>query len=272
MPKTRSTPRLSYNLAGAEDAPALVFVNGLGGRLEAWFHQAKHFKADHRVLCFDNRGAGRSETSDAPATMATYAADVVRLMDEVGMETATLVGLSFGGRVVQELALGWPERVDRMVIGGTSCGGTAHVDGEETLRELFGMGHSPGEEEIFERIVPALFGPTYRSRFDKHLRVLSRAWSRFPPDPVGIDRQWEAYDAFDTESRLSDIRCPTLILHGTLDALSPVANAEFLAAHIRGARLVLLDDNGHSPNVESPARFNEELRGFLAAEQPGLPG
>ncbi len=102
--------------------------------------------------------------------------------------------------------------------------------------------------------------------------MLSRAWARFPPEPVGIDRQWEAYDSFDTESRLSEIRCPTLILHGTLDALSPVANAEFLAANIPGARLVLLDDNGHSPNVESPARFNEELRAFLAAEQPGLPG
>ncbi len=263
MPKTRSTPRLSYNLTGAEDAPALVFVNGLGGRSEAWFHQAKHFKADHRVLCFDNRGAARSETSDAPADMETFAGDVIRLLDEVGIQGASFVGLSFGGRVVQELALGWPERVERVAIGGTSCGGEAHVDGEETLRGLFGMGHSPSAEEIFSRIVPALFGPTYRTRFDKHLRVLSRAWARFPPDPVGLARQWDAYDAFDTQARLSEIRCPTLVVHGLLDALSPVANAEYLAAHIPGAQLFLMEDNGHSPNVESPAQFNEVLRSFL---------
>jgi len=184
-------------------------------------------------------------------------------MDEAGFETASFVGLSFGGRILQELALAAPERVNRLVIGGTSCGGVPHQNGKWSLRALFRPGRPVNEEELYERVIPALFGPRYVESHEKHLRILCRSWAGAPPDPVGLERQWDAYDAFDVAARLPEISCPVLVVHGEDDGLSPMENAEYLTQQIRDAVLVRLSGVGHSPNVECPARFNQALSDFL---------
>jgi len=260
---TQTSPRLAYSLYGAPGDPGLVFVNGLAGRQEVWFHQVREFQKDFRVLCLDNRGAGRSETSSEAAVMRTYAVDLIRVMDEAGLEKAAFVGLSFGGRILQELSILAPERISRLVIGGTSCGGTPHQAGQWSLRALFRPGRPVNEQELYERVIPALFGPRYVESHEKHLRILCRSWASAPPDPVGLERQWDAYDAFDFSTRLGEVACPTLVVHGGDDGLSPMANAEFLAEQIPGAILARLPGVGHSPNVESPARFNRVLSDFL---------
>ncbi|MEE2750872.1 MAG: alpha/beta fold hydrolase [Myxococcota bacterium] len=262
---TQSSPRLAYSLYGNSGAPGLVFVNGLAGRQEVWFHQVREFREDFRILCLDNRGAGRSDASSESVVMRTYAEDLLRVMDEAGLNEAALVGLSFGGRILQELALLAPERVKRLVIGGTSCGGAPHQAGQWSLRALFRPGRPVNEEELLKRVIPALFGPRYVESHEKHLRILCRSWASAPPDPVGLERQWDAYDAFDLSNRLGEVACPTLIVHGEDDGLSPMANAEFLAEQIPGAILARLPGVGHSPNVESPALFNSVLSEFLRA-------
>ena len=261
---TETSPRLAYSLYGDSGNPGLVFVNGLAGRQEVWVHQVRAFRENFRVLCLDNRGAGRSEASRDAVSMETYAADLLRVLDEAGLETASFVGLSFGGRVLQELALAAPERINRLVIGGTSCGGQPHQNGKWSLRALFRPGRPVNEEELYERVIPALFGPRYVESHEKHLRILCRSWAGAPPDPVGLERQWDAYDGFDVSARLGEIACPVLVVHGEDDGLSPMENAEYLAEQIRGAVLVRLAGAGHSPNVECPARFNRVLSDFLS--------
>lgn len=262
---TETLPRLAYSLSGPEDAPMVVFVNGLGGAQAAFTLQVRDFSKDHRVLTFDHRGVGASAVVDSPVHMADFAADLIRILDEVDADCVDFVGLSFGGRVLQQLAAGWPERVRRMVIGGTSAGGDLHepgnVDAHEALRSVSGADQRVWAEEI----APLLFGRQYVERYPERIVSLARWRARYPANPVGIARQWEAWDSFDMGDQVGSIDCPVLVLHGTDDALSPVVNAEALVAHIPNAKLQLMEGIGHSPNVEDSASFNAAIRSFLAA-------
>lgn len=267
MSQTSSSPRLAYALSGPARAPVVVLVGGMGSAQAAWLNQVKALSDAFRVLTYDHRGTGESETADAPVTMRTYADDLVRLLDEVGVEEAGYVGLSFGGRVLMELALARPERVRALVLGGTSCGGSQHVpglvDATAALRAA-PLEDLAAEQARWERdILPFLFGPAYRERYPDRVRNLARWRARYPADPRGLARQWEAFSSFDICHRLAEIRAPVLVVHGTEDRISPIQNGVLLAERIPGARLEVLDGVGHSPNVEDAPRVNALLRAFF---------
>ncbi len=250
---------LEYEISGPPEAPALVFINGLGGVKEAWFYQVRHFRQRRRILVFDNRGAGGSESVDAPTTIADFSDDLVGLMDQVGLAKATLVGISFGGRVAQQVALAHPSRVASLVLVGTACGPSQGGAAHEVLRRAEEL----DEQGWLEQLVPVLFGPRYVREESRRLQVFARSRTNRARDAVGHLRQWEAYESFDACDRLGEIRAPTLVIHGEDDALSPLSNARELAENIPGARLEVMPAVGHSPNVEDPVSFNAVLEHFL---------
>lgn len=263
-----SIAELAHTLVGPEDAPVIAFVNGLGGVQAAFAHQIKDFMRDHRVLTFDHRGMGDSPLPDEPATMETYVEDLLALLDRLDLERADLVGLSFGGRVLQELVLRAPQRVRSLVLSGTSAGGPLHTPGDPVAHAAMRRLGELSEADWLERILPALFGEAYRTRYPGRMRSMARWRVRNPPQGRGLERQWEAYEGFDASGRLDEIRAPVLVLHGTDDGVSPVDNAEDLADAIPGAELVWLEGVGHSPNVEAPERFNGAIRDFLRRPAP----
>jgi len=264
MSVTQTAPHLAYTLSGQPGGTPLVFVNGLGGAQAAFSHQVRFFKGSRQVLTFDHRGVGGSDVVDTPVHMADFAADLIRLLDELNLNQVDAVGLSFGGRVLQQLAAGWPERVRRLVVGGTSAGGVLHtpgnIDAHRVLRSVRGADETVWAEEI----APLLFGRAYQERYPERIQSLARWKARYPSDPVGLARQWEAWDSFDMGDQLGQITCPVLVLHGTDDGLSPIENATQLTAHLPDAELQLLEGIGHSPNVEDVGAFNKAIEGFLS--------
>ena len=263
MPVADLPPALAYTLAGPEDAPVVVFVNGLGGAQAAFALQVKELMRDFRVLTYDHRGMGASAVVDAPATMETFASDLLRLLDHLGLQRVSLVGLSFGGRVAQQLCLLAPERVDRLILCGTSAGGRLHVPGEQRAMAALHRADALTEEDWVHELAPALFGAAYRRQYPDRIRFFARWRMKYPTNPIGLARQWEAWRSFDLSDRLHLIQAPTLILHGTDDGISPAENAENLAEGIPGAQLRWLTAVGHSPNAEAPAQFNDAIRAFL---------
>jgi pimeloyl-ACP methyl ester carboxylesterase len=263
MPISDTQPRLSYVISGPPEGLPLVFINGLGGVQAAFQLQVRELKQTRPVLVYDHRGSGGSEVVDRPASMADYAQDLVRLLDHLDLHSCDIVGLSFGGRVAQALALGWPDRVRRLVLCGTSAGGALHTPGDAQAHVLLRAVATADAATWAQTIAPVLFGRAYRERHPERITALARWRARHRPDPVGIARQWEAWDGFDLAEHIGQIVQPTLIIHGTEDGLSPVENAAQLAAHIPSAQLRLLEGVGHSPNVEAPERFNRLLAEFL---------
>jgi 3-oxoadipate enol-lactonase len=264
VPSTPSAPRLDYNLFGPLTGPKVVLVNGLGGVQAAWLHQVRDLADYFRVLTYDHRGVGTSEVVDEPTSMETYADDLLRLFRELQWnEPVRALGLSFGGRVLQAVAIDHPEAIDRLILGGTSCGGARHVEGDPAAHAAMRTLGTATEQDWLDTIAPALFGTKYVKERPDRIKNLARWRGRHPPDVRGIARQWEAYESFSTCDRLSEIRCPTLVIHGGDDRISPVRNAQILHEGIPGSRLVVWDDLGHSPNVEDPIRFNLVVRDFF---------
>ena len=103
--------------------PRLLFLNGSGSSIATSELLIKLFTNDFEVVVHDQRGLGESEIPPGPYTMADYAADAAALLDHVGWEQTRVVGVSFGGMVAQELAVTWPERVERLALLCTSPGG-----------------------------------------------------------------------------------------------------------------------------------------------------
>lgn len=256
-------PRLEYSLGGARRGPFLVFCNGLGALKETWFHQYRSFSRSRGVLTWNPRGIGRSELPDEPVSTRDLAADLVALLNQAGIYRAAFVGHSFGGRIVQELALGWPGRVAAVVLVSTSAGGPAHVPGDPAAHTLLRRAASLAPEEWSEGVMPHLFGAAYNATRSERLVRLARWWARAPQPEAALARQWAAWDAFDRSGDLHRIRCPALVVHGAADTLSPPDNGRFLAEHVPDARWLLLEGVGHSPHLEDPERFNAEVRAFL---------
>ncbi len=245
-----------------------MLINGLGGLRQAWHHQAQTFNKTHRVLSYDHRGIGGSELLDQPATCQDFARDLLGLLNHTGIYRAVLVGVSFGGRVVQEFTVRWPGRVLGLVLVGTSGGGAGHTSGDPQALQLLERSATLSADEWLHGLIPHLFGPGYRDAQGPRLERLARWWAEHPQHPAAIARQWQAMRGFDRWDELGSIQAPCLVIHGSADTMSPPVNGQRLASRIPGARLALLEGLGHSPHIEDPTGFDALVRGFLDELDP----
>jgi pimeloyl-ACP methyl ester carboxylesterase len=198
-----------YEIHG--EGEPVVLILGLGQDMseESWF--IGELAKGHRVLAFDNRGAGRTGKPDAPYTLEGMAQDVAGLMRAVDMPQATVVGVSMGGRIALALALDHPDLVTRLALVSTS----ARV--VKSLRRSLAVSLLPR--------IPVMKG-------------------KYPQPFAAFKRQREASASYDCSARLSEIRVPTTILHGKKDSLAPYPLAEELHRGIAGARLLTFE-GGH---------------------------
>ena len=238
--------RIYYERAGS--GPPLLFISGTGGDLRG---KPNVFDGplpkSFEVLAYDQRGLGRSEKPDRPYSMADYADDAAALMADQGWDAASVIGVSFGGMVAQELVLRHPGRVQRLVLACTSPGGAGgasypfheiqHLTGEARARHLIPISDTR-RDAAWARANP-----------DQHRVFLAMAaadppGAGEPGHEMGARRQLEARAAHDTWDRLPDIACPVLIAAGRYDGIALPATQERMAARIPGAKLQFFE-GGH---------------------------
>lgn len=253
--------RIAYELAGA--GPPLVLVQGLGYARWGWDPVAPALADDFTVLLLDNRGIGASDVPAGPYSARAMAGDVVAVLDAAAIDRAHVLGTSLGGMVAQELAIRWPERVDRLVLACTTPGGgEAFPLPERTLRLLAEASALPPEVALRRFVENALAERTLVERPDLVQRLYEQRLAS-PLDPAGWQAQAAAGSSHDAFARLGEIRSPTLVLHGTDDRVVDPRNAALLEQAIPDARLVLFPDAGHLLFWEEPERFVEAVRDFL---------
>jgi 3-oxoadipate enol-lactonase len=260
---TVSGVRLFYEEAGAPDAPPLVLIMGWGGDHTAWALQVPALAAEHRVIALDNRGAGQSEVPAGPYTIAGMAADVVGLMDALGITRAHVCGASMGGMIAQELVLRHPERVRTLQLHCTAAAIDAY--GHFLIDTLLAVRARGDREEYARAVMPwILCRKTMVERPDFIRFWIERALTYpYPISYEGLSRQADAIRGHDTTARLGEIRVPTLLTTGTEDILVPPVSSRDLHARIPGAELVTIGDAGHLHFIEQAERFNAVCLEFL---------
>jgi pimeloyl-ACP methyl ester carboxylesterase len=255
---------LRYEVTG--QGPPLCLIIGYRQHGAAWPQDfvsrlARHFT----VLTFDNRGTGLSDKPTSGYAIDVMARDVVGLFDQLGWTTAHVLGFSMGGAIAQELAIGNPERVARLVLMATFPGGFLGMPAPwPVLRRLFDIeGLSP--EEAARQVWPAIYSAAYLARHADAVEAqMRREIARPTPDYVA-KAQSLAIRSFSSAFRLWQIQAPTLVATGTEDQVVPPANSRILASAIPGAQLALVPDLGHRAIWEAPEEISDIVTDFLTS-------
>lgn len=256
-PIDHRTGTIAYRLAGT--GRPVLFLHGLGGSRIAWEPQLEELGDTFRCIAWDLPGYGDSEPLER-LTFPAIADAVVRLLDELGIERADVVGLSFGGQQALHVALRHPERVDRLVLADTSARFGADGTDVEAWKRLrldpLDAGLTPAE--MAEGVVDAVTAAGFAGR--ERERTIA-AFTRIPA--AGLRAAVECLPTHDVVDRLHEIDAMTLVVVGELDEETPPTYAELLATRIPHAELHVISGVGHLTPAEAPADFNRLVRAFL---------
>lgn len=255
---------LYYEMRG--EGEAVVLISGLGGNAELWTRQAPVLSESHRVVLFDNRGAGRSDAPEGPYTIQMMAADTAQLLDVLDIAAAHIVGASMGGMIAQEVALQYPDKALSLTLIGAQCGGSHAFGAEEenatALQELATLDMTP--QERARGWLPYTLSQEFREANPDLVEGFVKVTGQYPCTTEGLRAQWAALMGYDSWERLPDVVAATLILQGSLDKLVPPENADVLGVRIPDSRVVIIDGAGHSLAFEASDRINELLLEFFA--------
>ena len=262
--------KMYYEIRGK--GPRLLVISGTGGDLRrspSIFEMpiAQHFE----ILAYDQRGLGQTSRPDIPYSMIDYADDANALLEAVGWDCCLVMGISFGGMVVQEFALRYPHRVERLVLASTSSGGAggasyplhelADLTVEEYACKILYLSDTR-RDAVWQAANPAQF----QLLLDQTLAGL-RVGADEPGRQMGARRQLEARAPHDTFERLSHLRMPVYICGGRYDGMAPPANLEAMRKQIPGARLELFE-GGHLFFIQDPREL-ERIAAFPEGDLNG---
>jgi pimeloyl-ACP methyl ester carboxylesterase len=259
----------------------VVLIHGHSGAWQNWLEQLPVLAAaGYRAIAFDLPGFGASPMPVEPITMSGYGRIVDELLGRLDVSAAAVVGNSMGGFVGAELAIAFPQRVERLVL--VSAAGVA---------EKY-LGFPVRFMQRYAEVVLGRAGrwmtpvPERTTVIARRRRLRHVMFSVLSPHPELLDprlfyentiasgakpggpRAAAEIARYDFRDRLGEIACPTLVVWGDRDHIVPPSSAEEFGRLIPDSRVVVFEDTGHVPMLEHADRFNRLLLDFLA-EEPG---
>lgn len=251
-----------YELHG--EGEPLLLISGLASDSQSWPPVLTPLALHHRLIVPDNRGSGRTPLGATPLRVEAMAEDCLALLDHLSLEKVSVLGHSLGGYIAQRLALRWPERVNRLILVGTTastskrnasllkgwCEALEYADRQEWWRTLFAWILSRG----------------FFSRPDDVAQAVRLAMDYpFATGDEDFKAQAEAIAAFDNREGAASITAKTLVLCGREDIFIPPDESERLHRLIPGSLLSVLPGAAHSLHLENPEGFCRSVLEFLKA-------
>ena len=231
-----ATVALHHVDEGPRDAPVLVLAGSLGSTVEMWRPQVGPLTQRFRVIRIDHRGHGGTPVPPGPYRVADLAADVLALLDDLGLDRVAWCGLSLGGVVGQHLASEHPERISRLTL----CYTSAHWPDPSVWEQRIADVTARGTASIAAAVVERWFTPAWAAA---HPEVVADAVAQVSGTPdEGYAACCDALRVWDHRPRLGAITAPTLVIAGTADPATPLEpHARTIVAGIPGSRLWVLE-------------------------------
>jgi 3-oxoadipate enol-lactonase len=224
--------QMYYEIHG-EGEPLLLIV-GLGTDISEWQGIIGWLAKKYRVLAFDNRGAGRTDKPDMRYSIEMMADDTIRLMQAPGMEQASIVGISMGGRIALALALQHADRVKKLILVSTSA------------RSIW----------------------NWRRYFLGILSAMPILRSKYPQPRYAFTRQRQASFAYNCADKLHELQIPTLIMHGKKDRSIAYKLAEEMHRGIEGSKMLSFAGGHLFFLMKERQRFLDAIVEFLDSPMP----
>jgi pimeloyl-ACP methyl ester carboxylesterase len=241
----------------------LLLIHGLGYARWGWEPVLPGLAERFDVILFDNRGIGESDAPPGPYTAGEMADDAIQVLDGAGVERAHVVGTSLGGMVAQELALGHPDRVGRLVLACTTPGGPkAHPMPQRTVALMAEAATLEPAVALRRFVENALAPATVTGHPELVDRIMAHRLAT-AQQPAAWAAQAAAGATFDAFDRLGALAAPALVQHGDEDVVVDPRNADLLVELLPNAHLERLPGTGHLFFWEAPERFVSSVSAFL---------
>lgn len=247
---------------GPADAPVVMLSNSLMSTHRMWDPQLDALLQQHRVLRYDTRGHGQSQTTPGPYSIEMLADDAAALIAHSGVGAVHFVGLSMGGMIGQQLALRHPGRVLSLSL----CDTASEMPPRTMWEERFAIARDKGIAGLVDGTIQRWFVPAFVAREPQTI-----AWVRQMILTTGVDGYIACASAVRDMSQthlLKGIQAPTQVIVGRDDPACTLAASELLQREISGASLHVLDDAAHLANIEKPAEFTALLLDFIRRQAP----
>ena len=270
---------IAYKMFGKGD-PILLF-NGASDSMDAWDPSfLTGLSSNHTVIAFDQRGIGNTTTGSKPYSMEQLANDTAGLLDALKIPKADVMGYSLGGHIAQAFTLSYPDKVNRLILVSTTCGGKDGIPKPPEFKKLMSeitnksLNNISTSQQEMKSLVVASLGSGWVRLHPESLDIpenmtLLQSKPGLTPDTmknqVNIGFAWEATNwsgACDAEAKLAK---PTLVIAGTDDNdYIPHGNALVIAGKIPGAWLIQIKDAGHAVMDQYPEEVGKILNTFLS--------
>ena len=256
---TKDSFRLYYEDSGG-NAPAIVFLHGAGGNHLSWWQQLPVFVDEYRCIAVDQRGFGQSPDVPGGPGPAALGADVLALLDHLGIARAALVAQSMGGWAAVGAAVKAPERFWAIVLANTV--GNLSNDAITAVRQRLGAASPPRPAVIWH----AALGATFRKQ--RPIRSFLYAQISGLNAPLSADFRDQLMRLTTPVERYAATRVPTMFLTSDEDGLIWPELSETVHRHVPGSRFERVEAAGHSTYFERPDVFNREVGAFLKEHRP----
>jgi pimeloyl-ACP methyl ester carboxylesterase len=250
---------LAYEIHGKGEP--LVLLHAFPLHKSMWQPQVEEFSKQFQIITPDFRGFGESPVAVDSFTMDLLAADVYALLHHLSLSKVILGGLSMGGYVAFAFYRQHPEMVKALILADTRAEADTE-EGKANRRNMAELALKQGAAVIAEQMTPKLLGKTTQEKHPELSVRMKQVISAASPKAIANAQIGMAQRA-DSTALLKMITCPTLILVGDEDLLTPVTFSENLQRGISNSQLVIIQQAGHLPNLEQPGRFNKTVRDFL---------
>ena len=258
--------KLFYETHG--EGEPIILIPGFASGAWNWTWQTETLAKDFQVITFDPRGIGRSKTAENDLenlSLATFAKDVLQILDDLQIEKANVLGASFGGFVAQEFALLFPERLNKLILACTSFGGINHVTPDLEVLMAFASTEGMNTSERIRKFMAPAFTDDFNENHAETVEKVCRLREESAvPEKVYL-AQLTAATTFDFENWVSGIKNETLILTGDKDRVVPMQNSVNLAEKMPKAKLEIIEGGSHMFFVEKADEFNQVVKDFLKA-------
>ena len=251
-----SLGRIGVTEQGDGDAMPILFLHGVGSDKSVWTPQLEHFGRTRRAVAFDYPGYGDSDPAPVDCSRDDYAASLLSAMDTLGISRAHICGLSLGGVVAIAMHEAAPERCASLVLADSFA---AHPEGEAIYQRSVQASRDAGMRSLAEQRAPLLLAP---STPEAVRRDVIETMAAIDPEAyrIGARAVWLA----DQRERAAAIRCPTLVLVGALDPVTPPSLSEALSALIPGSAMRVIAGASHIANIDQAREFNRCVEEFVS--------
>jgi 3-oxoadipate enol-lactonase len=239
-----------------------TLVSGMASDISSWSMQVPSFSLNFMTVCLDNRGTGKTDAPDHPYSIEMMAEDTAKLLDIIGIEGSNLVGFGMGGRIAVEMAIKHPMKVKSLVVCSTAPKATP-FEKDLLLLMKSSIKNGIGRIELAKNEVNWTHSPCFFED-ERVAEAIARVrmFNMSGTTDQSLMRQIEAVLDYDVESRLGQVKCPTLVIAGSRDRLIPPEFQRRMADAIPRASFLTLDA-AHMVLTEAAKDFNINALGFL---------